>query len=148
MGGEDHRGLDQNCQGPHNSENPKPPRGGFDCITGPFENPGYGTLPLEHADPSEPGSIAAIIASLVSHIPLNLTSPIFLASFKRLLASHLLFTHLDGDRFAWTAAEIYDGGQGPVLRYDADGEAVSTERGIGMFGNLGPRMRKTGIQVY
>lgn len=118
-------------------DDPSPPTAGVETIPGSYAHPAYRDLNLIQTDPNEAGSITAAIATLTSHMPLDLTSPVFLWCPAQPWGSYFLFTHLNGNRFSWTEViAVHEKENGYVAGHGAGEKAVTTRKGVGMFGNF------------
>jgi hypothetical protein len=62
-------------------------------------------------------------------------SSVFVAEFPKVFTSHLLFTHVNGSAWTWSAAHVHDAGEMVISTYGS-GPAVVTPAGIGMFGEF------------
>lgn len=114
-------------------EDGKEPEYGLDAVPGSYEGEGYGVLELAPIDTEDPIQ-AAIMDGL--HGSGVATKHVFVAPFKRVFGTHLVFTHWDREHFNWTLIIAHDEKQGFGRGTRSNGPAVITREGIGMFGGF------------
>ncbi|KAL1406255.1 hypothetical protein Q8F55_007950 [Vanrija albida] len=128
---------------PATAEWPAPPRwpeppSSWD-VAGTYKAEGYGAAafaPLDLLAEGRDSTHRAVVTALREVEGLNLASPVFLAPFNKVFASHLALTHFDGELWNVTALLAFhpDNGEDVVAQNSGSGPAVVTPRGIGMFG--------------
>jgi hypothetical protein len=78
----------------------------------------------------------AVVSVLRDVEGINLLSPVFVAPFNKVFASHLVLTHFDGDLWNATGVLVFQPDTGDEIVGENSGSvpAVVTAKGVGMFG--------------
>lgn len=111
----------------------KEPEYGLSAVPGTYEGAGYGTIELAPLDETDPMQ-ARFPAELERFGLAN--RHVFVAPYKRIFSTHLVFSHWDGPHFNWTIFIAHDQNQGFGKGTHGSGSAVITLEGIGMFGRF------------
>ena len=110
-----------------------------EIILGTYFDLGYGTINVERLTTSP---LANDLTDTFAKAGLNLdpNEPTYVVDFDRIFSSHIVFRHLDGPRFEWIPVKLYTVRDKDykatgerVGSCGAPGQAVFTDRGVGMF---------------
>lgn len=134
---------------------PKDPRPApeIDQIRGTYHAKGYDTINIQHInDAAKQGGLSSAALDAVQQamkLSEGISKPMYIASFPKVFADVLAFSHFDGPIFNTTALSINEGENGRVIANVADpSSAVFVQgQGMGMFENFwGGANRKRAVE--